>query len=578
MSGTGLTVCMIVRDERRNVAELLPAIRPSVDEVIVVDTGSVDGTPAVAEGAGARVVHRAWDDDFAAARNAGLACVTTSHALWLDADDRIAPEDLGRVREAVRKRPGVAWMMLLVNEAEDPSAVTSCWQLRVFPARTEHRFAGRVHEQIQEALRRTGTPIERLDATVRHTGYTDPEEVLRKSRRNLALSEKELAEGRPDDVNVLYHLMRAAARCGEPAKAIDAARRLVERPAAGAPTEVLQTADVTLGRLLFQRGQTRDALAVLRRAVERAPEDPLARYYLGDLLRRDGDLISAARELAAARACPIRFETVPVPVAGLSRAIRTTLGEVLEHLARPAEAAAAYREALRDFPGDGPLARMLARACIAMGELDEAGRILDGLADNDDAVPEMLRLRGGLAFSRGRDVEAKRLFERVETLCPRDGSAPLHLGHLALRAGDFAGATKHYERALAGAETPEARVGLAAAQLELNLVPACLESLVRAVEGCPGRPLPPGTEALLGEALLRSGRAEEAREAFERHLRRFGADARVLARLADCYRALGAPAAARRGYEEALRMRPGLVEAESGLVALTGAGSSPAPR
>jgi tetratricopeptide (TPR) repeat protein len=92
------------------------------------------------------------------------------------------------------------------------------------------------------------------------------------------------------------------------------------------------------------------------------------------------------------------------------------------------------------------------------------------------------------------------------------------------------------------------------------------------MEGCRGRPLPPGAEALAGEALLRSGRAAEAREAFERHLGRLGADARIVARLADCYRELGAPAAARRGYQEALRMKPGLAEARHGLRALEAAG------
>lgn len=570
MGRTGLTVCMIVRDERDNLAELLPTLRGMVDELIVVDTGSVDGTAAAAEAAGARVVREAWADDFAKARNAGLAEVRTSHAMWLDADDRIAPEDLARIRDAIRKQPETAWLTLLVNESRDPSAVTSCWQLRVFPARAEHRFAGRVHEQLHDALRRSGTKIERLDATIRHLGYSDPQEVLRKSRRNLVLIERELAEGR-DDVNTLYHWMRSASRCGEPAQAIEAARRLVETRQHGTPTEILQAADVMLGRLLFQKGSTDEALAALRRAVDRAPEDPLARFFLGDLLRRTGDLVAAARELLAARACPIRFETVPIPVAGMTRAIGTTLGEVLERLARPSEAAGVYRSALRDFPGDAALSRSLARASLAAGDLDEVERTLDGIDDGDSAVVEMLRLRAALQFARGRDVEAARLFERVQALVPRDGAAALHLGHLALRGGDAAKAVAHYERALEGSDLPEARVGLAAAQLEQNLPKASLENLLRVVDACAKRPLPPGTEAVSGETLLRLGRPADAREAFERHLRRLGPDPRIVTRLADCYRELGAAEAARLGYREALRLEPGLPEAERGLAILESA-------
>jgi tetratricopeptide (TPR) repeat protein len=307
----------------------------------------------------------------------------------------------------------------------------------------------------------------------------------------------------------------------------------------------------------------------MQRAVDRIPDDPVARFFFGDLLRRGGDLHGAARELEAAAACPVRFGTIPVPVAGLGRVIRTSWGEVLEQLGRAGQAAALYREALRSVPADAGLHRALARACIASGELDEAEGNLDVAAAQDDApVLELMRLRAALAFSRGRDAEAATLFARVETHAPRDWAAPLHRGHLALRGGDPRAAVEHYERSLERAETPEARVGLAAARLSEGRVPEALEALVRAVESCEGRPLPAGTEALSGEALLRAGRPAEARDAFERHLRRAGPDARALARLADCYRDLGAAEAARRGYETALRMQPDLAEARVGMAAL----------
>lgn len=572
MAGTSLTVSMIVRDERENLEVLLPSLRDAVDAIVVVDTGSTDGSPEVARAAGATVVTRPWDDDFSAARNAGLELVRTSHVLWLDADDRVAPETLARLTDAITRRPEAAWLLLLVNEANDPAAVTSCWQLRAFPARGEHRFAGRIHEQVLAALKTTGTPVERLDAPIRHLGYADPEEVLRKARRNFAMLSREAAAA-PDDVATLYHLMRAASACGEPEAALDAADRLVDPAGRGAPTDVLQAAEVIRARLLFQRGRSDDALAGLRRAVDRVPDDATARYFLADLLRRRGDLVSAARELGAARACPIRLETIPVPVAGLRRAIRKGHGEVLEQLGMPADAAASYREALDAAPGeDRELSRALVRACIAAGALDAAETTLDAMPDDESDLVDRLRLRATLAFARGRDAEAEALFARVESRAPRDAASALHRGHLALRAGNVDAAAEHYRRSLARQATPDAHVGLAAAFLESGRTPDALEHLVLAVESGAGRPLPPGAEALAGEALLRSERPEEARDAFERHLRRHGPDARILARLADCYRALGAPQAARRGYAAALEISPGLAEAQHGLAALVGTG------
>jgi tetratricopeptide (TPR) repeat protein len=256
-------------------------------------------------------------------------------------------------------------------------------------------------------------------------------------------------------------------------------------------------------------------------------------------------------------------------VAGLGRAIRTSWGEVLEQLGRPEQAATLYRESLREFPADSALNRALARACIASGSLDEAEAQLDTAATQEGApVLELLRLRAALAFARGCDPEATALFARVEAAAPRDWVAPLHRGHLALRGGNPRGAVEHYERSLGRAETPEARVGLAAARLEEGRVAEALDALVRGIESCEGRPLPAGTEALAGEVLLRAGRPAEARDAFERHLRRAGPDARGLARLADCYRDLGVAGAARRGYETALRLQPDLAEARAGLAGL----------
>lgn len=89
-----ISLCMIVRDEEAVLGRCLESVAPAVDEIIVVDTGSLDGTKAVAAAYTDRIFDFAWVDDFAAARNASFAKATGDYILWLDADDVLLPEDL----------------------------------------------------------------------------------------------------------------------------------------------------------------------------------------------------------------------------------------------------------------------------------------------------------------------------------------------------------------------------------------------------------------------------------------------------------------------------------------------------
>jgi tetratricopeptide (TPR) repeat protein len=561
----GLTVCLIVRDERENLASRLAELAATADDVIVVDTDPDDATPVEAYSAGVRVYEYPRSDDSAGARNRALDEVRTSHALCLDVTDHISARDLTALRKEVGQRTSTAFELIVVNESGDPNTVTSCCQVRVVPVRPEHRFEGRVHERIRPALERTRTSVMRVPLVVRHTGSREPGRAIREAHRHLDHLRREVDEGR-DDAGLLYELAQAASQAGH----LDEARRVAQRcvETQSSDVDAIQAAAILLGHLELERGDTAKAERVLREAVQRRPDDAFARFSLGDLLRRANDFPGALRELTAARAAPLRRSSVPVPVAGLARTVRLRLGAVLEILDRPAEAAVAYREILDDWPDEPGASRALVRALIRAGAWDEAERQLTRLADDSAEDPDVTLLAAHLAFARNHEEEAARLFARALELDPENWAAPLHLGHLALRQGDISTAFDHYSRARALADEPEVRVGLAAARLEQGEIREALDELEAVFDQCSGRPLPRGTEAMAGEALLRIGRADDARRAFERHLERLGPDARVVSRLADCYRELDAPEAARFGYEEALKLEPGLPEAARGLGAL----------
>ena len=63
---------MIVREEKKNLSNCLESVRGLFDEIVIVDTGSVDRTKEIAREFGAKVFDFVWIDDFAAARNEAL--------------------------------------------------------------------------------------------------------------------------------------------------------------------------------------------------------------------------------------------------------------------------------------------------------------------------------------------------------------------------------------------------------------------------------------------------------------------------------------------------------------------------
>ena len=92
-----ISLCMIVRNEEDVLGRCLQCARSFADEIIVVDTGSTDGTKAVAENFTQKVFDFPWTDDFAAARNYSFSKATRDYIMWLDADDVLRTEDQEKI-------------------------------------------------------------------------------------------------------------------------------------------------------------------------------------------------------------------------------------------------------------------------------------------------------------------------------------------------------------------------------------------------------------------------------------------------------------------------------------------------
>jgi len=99
-----LSVLIPTRNERRNIVDCIRSVS-WCDEVVVVDSGSDDGTQELVQANGARVVDFKWDGLHPKKKNWALENVPWKNewVLILDADERIRPELAEEIRSALRQ-------------------------------------------------------------------------------------------------------------------------------------------------------------------------------------------------------------------------------------------------------------------------------------------------------------------------------------------------------------------------------------------------------------------------------------------------------------------------------------------
>jgi glycosyltransferase involved in cell wall biosynthesis len=96
-----ISACLIVCNEERNLGRCLASVAPVVDEIVVVDSGSIDRTQEIAGKFGARVIVQPWLG-YVGQKNFALGHAAHPWTLSIDADEELSPElaaAIGRLRD-----------------------------------------------------------------------------------------------------------------------------------------------------------------------------------------------------------------------------------------------------------------------------------------------------------------------------------------------------------------------------------------------------------------------------------------------------------------------------------------------
>lgn len=173
-----LSVIVIVKNEEADLRDCLASVNWA-DEIVVVDSGSTDGTLAIAREFTQHVYERDWQG-FGVQKNRALSYASGDWVLSLDADERVTPE-LRREIQAVLDSDTAcdAYDIPRLSNYCGRSMRHSGWYpdyvTRLF-RRGSARFSG---DLVHERLLVDGV-IGQLKAELLHYAFDGMEEVLRK--------------------------------------------------------------------------------------------------------------------------------------------------------------------------------------------------------------------------------------------------------------------------------------------------------------------------------------------------------------------------------------------------------------
>ncbi|MGN2338865.1 glycosyltransferase [Clostridium cagae] len=207
-----LSLCMIVKNEEKNLERCLESIKDIVDEIIIVDTGSIDNTLKIAEKYNAKIFFYKWDNSFANARNYSLSKASKDWILIMDADDELKSEYKDKVIKLINNENNKVDLyygetLSYVGNYSDNNILSSI-NIRLIKNGKGYKFSGDIHEQItpgSEAADKQSF-MEIVDIKYYHYGYLDKVvNEKNKRKRNMDIIQKNLKEN-PDDVFMLYNM------------------------------------------------------------------------------------------------------------------------------------------------------------------------------------------------------------------------------------------------------------------------------------------------------------------------------------------------------------------------------------
>lgn len=280
-----ISACMIVKNEEAVISRCINSYKAVVDEIIVVDTGSVDKTREIAMGLNAKVYDFKWDDDFAAAKNFALDKATGDWVIFLDADEYFSDDLAKNIPNLIQKygkenRKIILAKMLNIDE-DDGEILCDFLQARIFKNEIGIRYVGRIHESLKSTREKIeAVLVEEKELKIIHTGYSK-RITKEKAERNLNLLLKELEQGNTDP-RLYSYIATSYSTLNQPKKAIEYSKKYLS---SGAKMDGMDSKlyYLLIADMMAVDSDFDEVYGVIKEALEKFRDNPMPYAYLGQL-------------------------------------------------------------------------------------------------------------------------------------------------------------------------------------------------------------------------------------------------------------------------------------------------------
>lgn len=419
-----LSLCMIVKNEEQFLRQCLESVKEIVDDIVIVDTGSTDGTLEIAEEYGANIQHFEWNGSFSDARNEALKYATSDWVLILDADETVSPDSLHNIRELMAvpqtQLTGFQLKIRNFNQMDNDVDVVEHYTLRLFPNTPLLHFTGVIHEQVQPVdpdvvFDRLASP----DVLLLHYGYTGQIMTERdKQHRNLELIERSIKE-EPDSPFHYFNLALTLRVTHRDEEALEAFKKAVELAEKLEHMPTYMSANYSyMASIYISMDNYTEAEELCKNAPEMCHSNPDFWVNYGTIYNGLGQYdkaIEMFKKAMAMRSKPFtslvadRASTTWKPYAGIGNSY--LLNKDLDM------ASFYFRRALKENPKNRDIQLGLARLAMFQNKLEDAEKYYLELFEKapDERFERVIRTDlGNLYFKMGKLKEASAMIEPLE--------------------------------------------------------------------------------------------------------------------------------------------------------------------